>query len=150
MAIGVIDCAGLAAAIVALPAADKASICNALNCAPTQAAVTTALSGLAGATVPGNVLTITGTAPNLAIAFAPASVAATTSAGVAAAVASMTPAELAAMCSKLNCAPTPAALTAALMALSGSSTAGNVLTIVAGAPVWQALPTAAADTTPIL
>jgi hypothetical protein len=71
-----------------------------------------------------------------------------TAASVATAVNTMTPAQLAAMCTKLNCQPTAAALTAALMSLSGSSTAGNVLTIVGGVPVWQAPVAGAASTVP--
>jgi hypothetical protein len=61
-----------------------------------------------------------------------------TPAAVAGAVNAMTPAQLVAICAKLNCQPTAAALTAALLSLAGSGTAGNVLTIVGGAPVWQA------------
>jgi hypothetical protein len=57
---------------------------------------------------------------------------------VASAVDAMTPAQLAAMCLKLNCQPTAAALTSALLGLSGAETSGNVLSIVGGAPVWQA------------
>lgn len=63
---------------------------------------------------------------------------AVTPAAVASAVDAMTLTQLAAMCAKLNCQPTAAALTAALLGLSGSGVAGNVLTIVGGAPVWQA------------
>jgi hypothetical protein len=60
----------------------------------------------------------------------------------------MTPAQLAAMCAKLNCAPTAAALTTALLSLPGSGTSGNVLTIVGGVPVWQASVAGAAATVP--
>jgi hypothetical protein len=59
-------------------------------------------------------------------------------ANVASAVDAMTPAQLAAMCAKLNCQPTAAALTAALLGLSGAGTSGNILSIVGGVPVWQA------------
>jgi hypothetical protein len=61
-----------------------------------------------------------------------------TAAEVAAAVDAMTPAQLADMCAKLNCPLSAAALTAALLSLPGAGVAGNVLTIVGGAPVFQA------------
>jgi hypothetical protein len=67
---------------------------------------------------------------------------------VATAVNGMTPAQLAAVCAKLNCQPTAAALTAALLGLAGSGTAGNVLTIVGGVPVWQAPVAGAATSVP--
>jgi hypothetical protein len=67
---------------------------------------------------------------------------------VAAAVDAMTPAQLAAMCAKLNCPLSAAALTAALLSLPGAGVAGNVLTIVAGNPVFQAPVPGAATSVP--
>jgi hypothetical protein len=58
------------------------------------------------------------------------------------AVAAMTPAQRATLCTALNCAPTVAAITVALMALPGAGVAGNILTISGGAPVFAPASTA--------
>lgn len=52
------------------------------------------------------------------------------------AVTAMTPAQRAALCSSLNCAPTVTAISSALMGLPGAGVAGNVLTISGGVPVF--------------
>ena len=56
-----------------------------------------------------------------------AGAAAVTPAAVLAQVQNMSPAQIAAMCAKLNCAPTAAALTQSLLLLAGSGVVGNVL-----------------------
>ena len=58
-----------------------------------------------------------------------AGAAAVTPTAVLAQVQNMSPAQIAAMCAKLNCAPTAAALTQSLLLLAGSGVVGNVLQI---------------------
>ena len=66
-----------------------------------------------------------------------AGAAAVTPASVLAQVQAMSPAQIAAMCAKLNCAPTAAALTQSLLLLAGSGVVGNVLGISAtGVASW--------------
>ena len=66
--------------------------------------------------------------------------AAVTPAAVLAQVQAMSPAQIAAMCAKLDCAPTAAALTQSLLLLAGSGVVGNVLQIDAnGNPVFNAV-----------
>ena len=66
-----------------------------------------------------------------------AGAAAVTPAAVLAQVQNMSPAQIAAMCAKLNCAPTAAALTQSLLSLGGSGVVGNVLAIsAAGVASW--------------
>ena len=67
-----------------------------------------------------------------------AGAAAVTPAAVLAQVQAMSPAQITAMCAKLDCAPTAVALTQSLLLLAGSNVVGNVLQIDAsGNPVFN-------------
>jgi hypothetical protein len=114
-------------AVNAMTPTQRTALCSALNCAPTTAAIITALMAVPGAGVAGNVFAINGGVPTFVPAATPLSF--TTGANIPGSVLTM-----------VAGVPTFVPASTPLSFVAGANIPGSILTMVGGVPTFVAAP----------